>query len=164
MSAKFTKAAAAAAGIALALALSGCSALYPNWGATSLPSESASPSETENPDPSSSSEPSSTPTSVHKEAQVDILQADADAAAGTLTVIAQMSSAAEEGGVCKLYVMTDDGMKDVSAKAESNVNTTQCFPLTLPLSALGKGKVTFTVIYLSDVYQGASSPQAITLP
>lgn len=165
MSAKLTKTVSAAvAGLALSLALAGCSALYPNWGATTLPSDSSSPSESQSENPGPSPEPSGSASSVFKEAQIDVLQADADEAAGTLTVIAQMITAAEDGGVCKLYVMTDDGMKDVTVKAEANVNTTQCFPMTLPLSALGKGKVTYTVVYLSSLYQGASTPQAITLP
>ena len=168
MSAKITRSALALlAGSALAVSLSGCAALYPNWGATALPSDSASPSASQTQSSEPSSEPAPTAsesTPAHREAHIEILQADADQVGGTLTVVAQMTTAAEDGGVCKLYVMTDKGMKDVTGRAESNVNTTQCYPLTLPLSVLGKGKVTFTVIYLSATFQGASEPQAITLP
>lgn len=147
--------------LATSVALSGCTLFYPNWGATTAPVET--PSETSTP----TSEPSPTQTTPPKPKQpvsVEIMQADTDAAAGTITVIAQATGISEDGGNCTLIVTQASSSKSVTAKAESNVTDTQCFPLSLSIVGLSPGDASFTVSYDSSSYTGKSTPQAITIP
>ena len=152
---------AAAMLLVVAISLSGCTLFYPNWGATTAPVET--PTDSASPTP----EPTQTPTTPPKPKQpvtVDILQANTDAAAGTISVIAQATDMSEDGGTCTLTVTQGSNTKSVSAKAESNVTDTQCFPLSLSIVGLAPGDATFTVSYDSSAYSGKSTPQPITIP
>lgn len=143
------------------LSLSGCEVFYPNWGATTAPVET--PTDTASP----SAQPSETPSPSEKPKQavsVVVLQADTDAAAGTINVIAQASGIAEDGGTCTLTVTQGATSKSVSAKAESNVSDTQCYPLSLSIVGLAPGDATFTVSYNSTGYTGKSNPSPVTVP
>lgn len=147
--------------LGLALSLSGCSLFYPNWGATTAPVDT--PTETASPtiEPTPTQTPKPTP---KQPVAVDILQSNADAAGGTVSVIAQASGVSEDGGICTLNIIQGSNAKSVSAKAESNVTDTQCFPLTLSIVGLAPGDATFTVSYDSSAYSGKSVPQVITIP
>ena len=152
---------AAAALLTISVSLSGCTLFYPNWGATTAPVET--PSESASP----TSEPSPTQTTPPKPKQpvnVDIVQSNSDSAAGTVSVIAQASGVSEDDGTCTLTVTQGSNVKSVTAKAESNVTDTQCFPLTLSIVGLAPGDASFTVSYDSSTYSGKSTPQVITIP
>lgn len=81
-----------------------------------------------------------------------------------ISVIAQATGIAEDGGTCTLTVKQGANTKAISAKAESNVTDTQCYPLNLSIVGLAPGDATFTVSYDSPAYTGTSSPQSITIP
>lgn len=145
----------------LALSLSGCALLYPNWDTTQSPgtSQSAEPSESA----SQSQSPSqSTPSKANAKVQID--DASADATSGVIQVIAQITNIAEDGGTCTLIVQAGNTTKKVSFKAESNVNTTQCHPMELPLTGLPKGTALVTVQYDSAAYTGVSAGASVVIP
>lgn len=156
------KKAIAAALIALtALTLSGCTIFYPNWGAKTPPVDTPSPSSSASASASASASPSSKP---KQPVTVDILQSDPNAPNSMISVIAQATGIAEDGGTCTLTVKQGSTSKAISAKAESNVTDTQCYPLNLSIVGLAPGDATFTVSYDSPTYSGTSSPQTITVP
>lgn len=143
------------------LSLSGCEVFYPNWGATTAPVETPTESASSTPEPSDTPSPSEKP---KQAVSVSVLQADTDAAAGTITVIAQATGIAEDGGTCTLTVTQGATTKSISAKAESNVSDTQCYPLTLSIVGLAPGDASFTVSYSSNGYTGKSNPSPVTVP
>jgi hypothetical protein len=155
------KIASIAVAAALALTLSGCSLLYPNWGTTQNPSTSQSvePSQSA----SASVEPSPT-TSTKGEAKVEIDMANVDATAGVVSVVAEVTNFNEDGGLCTLTLQAGNQTKKVSVKAESNVTTTQCFPMELSLSGLPKGTGLITVTYESADHFGVSAAQSVLIP
>lgn len=145
----------------LALSLSGCSLIYPNWGTDQNPSssQSAEPSE------SASETPSASPsTSTKGEANVSIDQATVDATAGVVSVVAQVTNFNEDGGTCTLTIQAGTQSKTMSVKAESNVTTTQCFPMELSLSGLPKGTALITVTYDSAAHFGTSAGRSVLIP
>lgn len=150
------------------LALSGCSMFYPNWGATALPtateSSSATPTETVTPTPTASVSVSPTPTNLAS-AEVQILDASADATAGTITVIAQVNNITESGGSCTATVK-DAGVTKTYASvgAEANAASTQCFAITIPLDGLASGTAAVQVSYVSATAAGKSNFFAVTVP
>lgn len=149
---------AVTAGLAiLALSLSGCSYFYPHAGETPSPSQSASESST----PSAS--PSETTPVVLKNVSVEILDASADINDG-VSVIAHVLNISEDDGICTLTVVSGGVSKSVSAKAESNVTDTQCFPLSLPVTGMTPGNATATVSYKSSKSQGTSSSSTVVIP
>ena len=154
---------AAALVFATAVTLTGCSIFYPHWGETASPSASATPSEsaTTEPTPSESASPTAKP---KQPVSVDVLQSSADAGSALITVIAQATGISEDGGTCTLSVVQGATTKSVSAKAESNVTDTQCFPLNLSIVGLAPGDATFTVSYSSDGYTGKSTPMTVVVP
>jgi hypothetical protein len=52
----------------------------------------------------------------------------------------------------------------MSVKAESNVTTTQCFPMELSLSGLPKGTALVTVTYESQTHFGVSVGRSVLIP
>ena len=155
------KIASIAVAAALALTLSGCSLLYPNWGTTQNPStsQSAEPSQSA----SETAEP--TPTSSTKgEAKVEIDMASVDATAGVVSVVAEVTNFNEDGGTCTLTLQAGNQTKKVSVKAEANVTTTQCFPMELSLSGLPKGTALVSVTYESAEHYGVSAAQSVLVP
>ena len=146
---------------AVVLSLSGCSLLYPNWETDQSPgtSQSATPSE------SSSENPSASPTAVNKtKATVRIDDAYADATAGVISVIAQLTNIAQDGGTCTLILQVGTTTKRLPFKAEANVTTTQCHPMELPIAGLPKGTALISVEYDSANYFGVSPAQSIVIP
>lgn len=170
----------AAVVLALAsLALSGCSVFYPNWGATSLPtetnsapviSESASeePSATE--DAEANVEPSESPTAEHsetaikrKETSVEIIMAMVDQDAGVLTVVAQLPEVVDQGGVCTFKFIGGSVTKSLTGKAEPSSDYTQCHPIEFELKDLASGDGVITVSYESEGYFGESAGQSVVI-
>ena len=145
----------------LATALSGCSLLYPHWGATTFPSDSPSASASATPTQSATPTPS-LPTL--KTASVQIMTATVDATGGVLDVVAQVSNVAEDGGTCQLNVISAGTSKSTLVKAERNVTTTQCFPMEVTLAGLLPGNAIVTVTYHSSAYQGVSAGQGVVIP
>jgi len=155
----------ALASIALAGSLAGCSALYPHWGATDFPTDGPSSSSSASATPTQSSTPSQTPTTVPVQAaKVQLMNVNVDATNGVVDVVAQVTNVAETGGSCTLNVVSGSTSKQQTVRAESNVDTTQCFPMEIPLSGLASGTATVTVTYKSSGYVGSSLSQAITIP
>lgn len=154
---------AAAIVFATAVTLTGCSIFYPHWGESASPSPSATPSESAStePTPSESASPAAKP---KQPVTVDVLQSSADSGTALITVIAQATGISEDGGTCTLSVVQGATTKSISAKAESNVTDTQCFPLNLSIVGLAPGDATFTVSYSSDGYTGKSTPMTVVVP
>jgi PBP1b-binding outer membrane lipoprotein LpoB len=145
----------------LALTLSGCSLIYPNWGTDQNPSTSQSAQPTE----STSTEPTPTATASTKgAANVNIDQVNVDATAGYLSVVAEVTNFNEDGGTCTLTVQAGNQSKTMSVKAEANVTTTQCFPMEISLSGLPKGTALVTVTYESAAHFGVSAGQSAVIP
>lgn len=154
---KFLKlAAVAVAGLSLA----GCSLLYPHWGATTFPSDGPTSSSSASAIPTQSSSATPTPSSKPVQAaKVVILQNNVDATAGVIDVVAQVSNVAEDGGQCTLTVVSGNTTKSQTVRAESNVDSTQCYPMEVSLAGLAKGSASMTVTYKSAGYVGTSVPQ-----
>ncbi|MFM6963907.1 MAG: hypothetical protein ACKOWJ_06600 [Micrococcales bacterium] len=146
---------------AIATSLAGCSLLYPNWGTTQNPGTSASAEPSGSGQPSSSS--SSSPSSTKASAKVVIDSAAIDPATGVLEVWAEATNFNEDGGQCTLTVQAGTTSKTVSAKASSNVTTTQCYALDISTSGLPKGTGLITVTYDSATYAGTSAGQSIVI-
>lgn len=154
--------------ISAAMLLAGCSLLYPNWGTTQKPSDpetttsspsASSPSETPSETPSATETPK-----VVQKAILNIIQSGVDTANGELYAVAEVTNVVEDGGTCTLDYSSGSFTKSITVKAESNVHTTQCFPINLPLKSLPKGAGTFTITYQSDGYKGTSAPNAVAIP
>ena len=152
----------AAAAIGL-ISLSGCALIYPNWGTDQNPSTSQSPSASESsPSPTPSDSASATPTVGI--AKFNLIEMDFDPSANAVFVVAEMLSAAENGGKCVVTFTSGAVTKSVSVKAESNATTTQCFPAYIPASGLPKGKGSVTVSYESSTYAGTSQAFGVVIP
>lgn len=154
------------AGIALVgLSLAGCSLLYPHWGATTFPTSTASSSSQapQTPVPTDSASATASPTAVPVQlAKIVILQNNVDATAGTDSVVAEISNVSEDGGQCTLTVTVGGVSKSQTVRAESNVDTTQCYPMSVPLASLPHGSASMVVTYKSAAYVGSSVPQVFT--
>ena len=151
----------------LMFALTGCALLYPNWGSTGLPTPTETQTQTQSgePQPTTTDSPSPTATTVvKKSASVQILQVTPDATAGVIDVIAEVSNVSEDGGLCSLKISIGGVTKSQTVKAESNVNSTQCFPMELPLAGIPKGNANVTVTYESPGYVGSSAAQVVAIP
>ena len=161
------------------LLLAGCSAFYPNWGATSLPeepapivetSETLAPTDTSEPtaepEATASEEPTETaePEIVRIEAEVTILIADAFLDTGMLEVVAQVPGVTESDGSCILRFIGGETEKTVSVEAQPSSDYTQCFPIEFPLADLPSGSGIVTVQYESDHHFGVSKPSSVVIP
>ena len=153
-----------------ALSLSGCSMFYPNWGATELPTTTPSASSSQSQSATPSATPSDTATASASpttkiDADVQILDASADASAGTITVIAQVNNVTESGGTCGVLVKAAGIVHTYpSVSAEGNATSTQCFPIVIPLNGLPSGTAAVQVSYSSDTAVGKSNFFAVTIP
>ena len=152
-----------AAAALLTLSLSGCSMLYPHWGATDFPTDGPTSTNTSAPTPTNSASPTQSSVPVQA-AKVQLMQVQVDATAGVIDVIAQITNVSEDGGSCTITVVSGSTNKQQTVRAESNVDTTQCFPMELGLNGLTSGTGTVTVTYKSAGYVGSSLSQAITIP
>lgn len=154
----------------LTLALAGCSVFYPNWGATSLPEEptiSESVTVTGTPTETASPTPSETPTETEapkREAEVEVMFFEVLQDEGILSVVAEMSSAAESGGSCTLKFVSGSQEKSYKVKAEPSSTYTQCAPFEIDLADLASGNGVFTVSYESENYAGQSVASSVVIP
>jgi hypothetical protein len=151
--------------VAALVALAGCTLFYPNndqnqdpVAQTSL-TPSAFPSPTEEPEPS----PSPSVASTKAAAKIQVLYSDTSQ--GFLEVIAEVTNFAEDGGQCTLISYSGNTSKVVGTfQAESNVGTTQCFPIKVEFSSLTKGTSTVAVVYESNAYIGESERFEVNVP
>lgn len=156
---------ASASIIVAALSLSGCDVFYPNSTESPTPTPSSSVSETPTTEPSDSSSPTPTATAIVREkATVRIIQSAFDSGAGKISVIAEAANISEDGGSCTLIVTQGALTRQVTAKAESNVTDTQCYPLSVSSAGFVSGEIEFEVKYSSIYYFGDSSGNALTIP
>lgn len=149
------------------LTLSGCQYFYPNWGATSAPTDEPSESQTPEPSSSETSEPSPSASDSQKpkgQVGLRVLSSLADAASGQITVIAEVADVSEDGGSCTLKVTSGAVTKTLTVKAESNVTDTQCYPFNLPLTGIPSGNASFTVSYESADSIGATGANSLVIP
>ena len=149
------------------LTLSGCQYFYPNWGATSAPTDE--PSESSDPEPSQSqtTEPSPSASASQKPREqvgLRVLSSAADSASGQITVIAEVADISEDGGNCTLKVTSGSVTKTLTVKAESNVTDTQCYPFNLPLTGIPSGNASFTVSYESADSIGSTGANSLVIP
>lgn len=151
---------ASLAAISAVIVLSGCSYLYPHWGETTPPPSTPTPTSSN----SASATPTATPPKPKQPVGVEIMQSNVDPTSSQLQVVAQATGISEDNGICTLTVKQGSTVKSVSAKAESNVSDTQCFPLNLSIIGLSPGDATFTVSYNSDSYTGTTSANTVTIP
>lgn len=167
--------------LALSVALAGCSAFYPNWGATGLPEEpevtqsvepseepSAAPEETESSEPEvteePTAEPSEDPAVERVQTQVEIIMAIAEPDFGVLTVVAQVPGIAEAGGKCVMRFIGADTEARMEVRAEPSSDYTQCFPIEFPLSELPAGDGIVIVTYESEFHFGTSPASSVVIP
>jgi len=168
--------------LTLTVALSGCSAFYPNWGATGLPEEpevveqtlepetSAEPTETASEAPAeessgdSTEEPTAEPEVQRVQTSVDIIMAIAEPDFGVLTIVAQIPGIAEAGGTCTMRFIGSDTEASMEVKAEPSSDYTQCFPIEYPLDQLPSGNGIVTVSYESDLHFGVSTASSVVIP
>lgn len=146
--------------------LAGCSLIYPNWGTTAKPSDSAtasaSASASATPSDSSSASASPSATTTAAAGHVDLIDVTVDA--GQLSVIAEMTTASEDGGQCTLTFNGSGITKKLVVKAESNSVDTQCFPMSLRLIDLPSGSGIVSVAYSSPNYAGKSPSVSVVIP
>lgn len=165
----------------LGATLTGCSAFYPNWGATGLPeepeitqsaeptvepSESPTQGETSEPEPTdtASEQPSEEPEIERVQTQVDIIMAVAEPDFGVLTVVAQVPGISESGGKCVMRFIGSDTEATMEVRAEPSSDYTQCFPIEFPLTELPSGNGIVTVTYESDFHFGTSPASSVVIP
>ena len=155
---------AAIAIVAATFSLSACDIFYPNWGQTTPPTDEPTVTPTQSESPSAEPSQSATPTKKPQaKAVVRILQAVADSASGNIQIIAEVADISEDGGTCTLKVTQGAVTRSVTAKAESNVTDTQCYPLNLAIAGFATGPASFTVTYDSADYTGSVSDQ-VSIP
>ncbi len=145
--------------------VAGCSLLYPNWGTNVSPSDSMTVAPTE-PAATETTEPEPTETQAvnKRNAKVEIMMADVDTSAKSISVIAQVVGIAESSGTCTLTFQGANSNETLTVKAEANVSDTQCFPMNLSYTNLPKGAGLVTVTYESEGYKGTSAASAVTIP
>lgn len=171
----------ASSAILLSLTLVGCSAFYPNWGATGLPEEpelaetsetteepSGEPTESESSEPVVTEEPTveatEEPAVERVQTQVDIIMAIAEPDYGVLTVVAQIPGIAEAGGKCIMRFIGSDKEVTMEVRAEPSSDYTQCFPIEFPLADLPAGNGIVTVSYESEFHFGTSPASSVVIP
>jgi hypothetical protein len=155
--------------VAALVALAGCTLFYPNNDQTQDPvaqtslTPSAFPSPTESAEPEATPSPSPSVATTKAAAKIQVLYSDTSQ--GFLEVIAEVTNFAEDGGQCTLISYSGNTSKVVgTAKAESNVGRTQCFPINVEFSSLTKGTSTVAVAYESNSYIGESDKFEVNIP
>jgi hypothetical protein len=146
----------------LAVSVSGCSVLYPNWG---KPTDSPSPSvtDTETPSPTPTETETETPEPTKLPATVEIMDAYADTQGGVLLVVAKITNFSEDGGTCTATFTGGGKSSSVTVGAESNAANTQCRTMEIPLGVLAKGMGVVTVKYDSTLHSGISTETSVTI-
>jgi len=145
------------AGLALTLAatFSGCSIFYPNPTPTPTPTQTETPTPT--PTPTPTVDPNLNPVTLN------IIDASAFKGNGTVDVIAEALAIMEDDGKCTLVVSQGTISQTVTVAAESNVQSTQCFPMSVPLTGFKDGNLSYSVTYVSDKSAGVFSNGTITI-
>lgn len=161
-----TTAAIVSAAALLAVSLSGCSILYPNWNTTAKPGDSSTPSTSASSSASESASPTPTPTpSVPvKKAQIAWVDSGVDTTGGVVYAVAEITNVVEDGGTCTLTFIGAGKTKTISGTAEVNATDTQCHPLQIPLAGLPKGAGLITMSYSSPTHVGTSTAVAVNIP
>jgi hypothetical protein len=143
--------------------LAGCGLFYPNMGSNENPSNPMNPTPSSSettPTPSESSSPPA-PTKEPAKPRVQFYEING----ADLLIIGEVLDLAEDGGECIFTFYSGNSPVVMErVKAEHNVNTTQCFPLTIPLSKLPKGIVEVVVGYESEKYFGESEKFEVIIP
>lgn len=139
-----------ATAVVATLMLSGCSVFYPN----SKPTPTAVEQPTQTPEPTETPTPTPEPDPALKKVNLNIIDASAFIDNGSIDVIAEALNILEDNGNCTLTVSQGKTSQSVTVKAESNVTSTQCFPLSVPVTGFKKGEATYTVEYKSKKYSG----------
>jgi hypothetical protein len=157
--------------VAALVALAGCTLFYPNNDQNQEPvaqtslTPSAFPTPAESAEPEASPSPSPSPSVASTKAAAKIQVIYSDTSQGFLEVIAEVTNFAEDGGQCNLVSYSGNTSKVVATfKAESNVGTTQCFPIKVEFSSLTKGTSTVAVAYESNAYSGESGRFEVNIP
>lgn len=134
-------------GLFATLTFSGCSIFYPNPNTT--PTATKTPTET----------PTETPTvdPELKKVDINIIDASAFKDNGTIDIIAEASGILEDDGNCTLKLVQGKISQTVTVEAESNVSSTQCFPMSVSISEFKIGDVAYTVSYKSPKHSGTIS-------
>jgi hypothetical protein len=150
----------------VAISLTGCALLYPNWETTANPSDPATTPSSSSPAPvdTASASPSTSPSAAKAKAQITFVDSGVDAAAGVIYAVASVSNVVQDGGLCTLTFIGAGKTKTVTGKAEANVSTTQCHPLELSLAGLPKGAGLITVTYDSPTHNGTSTAVGVVIP
>jgi hypothetical protein len=136
--------------------MAGCALFYPNIGSNESPSDPLNPSpDTATTEPSPSASASASESSAKERAEPRLLFYQI---VGTdLQVIGEVVNFAEDGGECIVTVYSGNTpIVQERVSAEHNVTTTQCFPLSIPVSKLPKGTLELTIGYESAAYEGTS--------
>lgn len=128
--------------------LSGCSLFYPN----PVPTPTSKPTQTATPTPTVDPTPTIDPNL--KKVELNLIDSSAFLDNGTVDVIAEALAVVEDDGKCTLSVTQGTASQSVTVDAESNVNSTQCFPMNVPLAGFKAGKVSYTVTYVSAKHTG----------
>lgn len=152
----------AASAIFASVVLSGCALLYPNWGTDQNPSTSESSS----PTPSASVTPSEspTPTPTKDNAVINLIDLSIDSSAQSVSVVAMVDNASEDGGQCVITLTSGAFTKSVTVKAEANATSTQCFPALVSYIGAPKGNASVTITYSSDKFFGTSKAFGVDIP
>jgi hypothetical protein len=162
---KATKFVWVAAVCALAVtSLTGCSMLYPHWGATDFPTDG--PTSTSINVPTVTPSQTATPTPTAKPVQaakIQVMSVNFDATNQVVDVVAAVTNTAEDGGQCTLTVTSGSTSKSQVVRAESNVDTTQCYPMEVSTAGLAKGNAVVVVSYKSPAFVGSSLSQTISI-
>lgn len=144
-------------------ALAGCALFYPNMGSDETPSDPMNPTPTSTditPTPTDSSSPTASPKELAKP-RVQFYEING----GDFLVIGEVVNLAEDGGECIItFYSGNTPVVMERVKAEHNVTTTQCFPLTIPLTKLPKGIGEVVVGYESEKYFGESEKFEVIIP
>jgi hypothetical protein len=155
--------------VAALVALAGCTLFYPNSDQNQDPVAQTSLTPSAFPSPTESAEPEATPSpspsvAISKgAAKIQVIYTDTSQ--GFLEVIAEVTNFAEDGGQCTLVSYSGNTSKVVATfKAESNVGTTQCFPIKVEFSSLTNGTSTVAVAYESNSYIGESERFEVNIP
>ena len=151
--------------VAALVALAGCTLFYPNNDQTQDPGAQSSVSPSPFPTPTEEPEPSPSPSVESTKAAAKIQVLYSDTSQGFLEVIAEVTNFAEDGGQCTLISYSGNTSKVVGTfQAESNVGTTQCFPIKVEFSSLTKGTSIVAVVYESNAYIGESERFEVNVP
>lgn len=137
--------------LSISLALTSCSMLYPGQNPTPTQTETPTPTETPTETPTPTVDPNL------KQTTITIIDSNAFRDNGYVQVIASVDGVMEDDGKCTLVVTQNGQGQSVEVKAESNVTSTQCYPMEVPIASFKNGTAKFTVTYVSDASTGTNS-------